>query len=37
MQELGQPPSEIVGELGAGSLPTLDPTAFNDPSQCVLM
>lgn len=36
MQDLGQPPADLVGDLGPGSmnLPTIDPTAFSDPNQC---
>lgn len=37
MQDLGQPPADLVGDLGGPgnlNLPTLDPAAFNDPNQC---
>ncbi|XP_058447295.1 peroxisomal biogenesis factor 19 [Malaya genurostris] len=36
MQDLGQPPADLVGDLGPGNLnlPTIDPTAFSDPNQC---
>uniref|UniRef100_A0A8D8G2L3 Peroxin-19 n=1 Tax=Culex pipiens TaxID=7175 RepID=A0A8D8G2L3_CULPI len=37
MQDLGQPPADLVGDLGAPgnlNLPTLDPAAFSDPNQC---
>lgn len=36
MQDLGQPPADLVGDMGpAGlNLPTIDPTAFSDPNQC---
>lgn len=36
MQDLGQPPADLVGDLGPGNLnlPTIDPTAFRDPNQC---
>lgn len=36
MQDLGQPPADLVGDLGPGNmnLPTIDPAAFSDPNQC---
>lgn len=36
MQDLGQPPADLVGDMGPGglNLPTIDPTAFSDPNQC---
>lgn len=37
MQDLGQPPADLVGDLGGPgnlNLPTLDPAAFSDPNQC---
>lgn len=37
MQDLGQPPADLVGDLGGPGnmgLPTLDPSAFSDPNQC---
>lgn len=36
MQDLGQPPADLVGDIGPGNLnlPTIDPAAFNDPNQC---
>lgn len=37
MQDLGQPPADLVGDLGGPgnmNLPTIDPTAFSDPNQC---
>ncbi|XP_055637662.1 peroxisomal biogenesis factor 19 [Toxorhynchites rutilus septentrionalis] len=36
MQDLGQPPADLVGDMGPGNLniPMIDPTAFNDPNQC---
>lgn len=36
MQDLGQPPADLVGDIGPGNmnLPTIDPTAFSDPNQC---
>ncbi|XP_058818926.1 peroxisomal biogenesis factor 19 [Topomyia yanbarensis] len=36
MQDLGQPPADLVGDLGPANLnlPTIDPTAFSDPNQC---
>lgn len=35
MQELGQPPADLVGDIiPASSMPTIDPAAFSDPSQC---
>lgn len=36
MQDLGQPPADLVGDLGPGNLnlPTIDPSAFSDPNQC---
>lgn len=36
MQDLGQPPIELVGDV-AGGIPQIDPAALNDPSQCSLM
>lgn len=36
MQDLGQPPADLVGDMGPGNmnLPTIDPSAFSDPNQC---
>ncbi|XP_053695006.1 peroxisomal biogenesis factor 19 [Sabethes cyaneus] len=36
MQDLGQPPADLVGDLGPGNLnlPTIDPSTFSDPNQC---
>ncbi|KFB38038.1 AGAP008804-PA-like protein [Anopheles sinensis] len=36
MQDLGQPPADLVGELGAGNLnlPTLDPSSFSEQNPC---
>lgn len=36
MQDLGQPPADLVGDIGPGNLnlPTIDPAAFSDPNQC---
>lgn len=38
MQELGQPPADLVGDAGAPGMPNLDAAALGtDPSQCSLM
>uniref|UniRef100_A0AAG5DSD9 Peroxin-19 n=1 Tax=Anopheles atroparvus TaxID=41427 RepID=A0AAG5DSD9_ANOAO len=36
MQDLGQPPAELVGELGPSNLnlPTLDPSSFSEQNPC---
>ncbi|XP_050078228.1 peroxisomal biogenesis factor 19 [Anopheles maculipalpis] len=36
MQDLGQPPTDLVGDLGPGNLnlPTLDPSSFGDQNPC---
>uniref|UniRef100_A0A182NT58 Peroxin-19 n=1 Tax=Anopheles dirus TaxID=7168 RepID=A0A182NT58_9DIPT len=36
MQDLGQPPADLVGDLGPGNLnlPTLDPSSFNEQNPC---
>ncbi|XP_049276861.1 peroxisomal biogenesis factor 19 [Anopheles funestus] len=36
MQDLGQPPTDLVGDLGTGNLnlPTLDPSSFNEQNPC---
>lgn len=37
MQDLGQPPADLVGDVGPPGMPTIDPSALNDPSQCCVM
>lgn len=36
MQDLGQPPTDLVGDLGPGNLnlPTLDPSSFGEQNPC---
>ncbi|XP_049536616.1 peroxisomal biogenesis factor 19 [Anopheles darlingi] len=36
MQDLGQPPTDLIGDLGPGNLnlPTLDPSSFNEQNPC---
>lgn len=36
MQDLGQPPADLVGDLGPGNLnlPKLDPSSFNEQNPC---
>lgn len=36
MQDLGQPPTDLVGDMGTNNLnlPNIDPAAFSDPNQC---
>lgn len=35
MQDLGQPPADLVGDIiPANNMPTIDPAAFSDPNQC---
>uniref|UniRef100_A0A182JZM0 Peroxin-19 n=1 Tax=Anopheles christyi TaxID=43041 RepID=A0A182JZM0_9DIPT len=36
MQDLGQPPADLVGDLGPGNLnlPTLDPSSFSEQNPC---
>lgn len=37
LHEYGQPPSDLIGDPTGGALPTFDPSALNDPSQCSVM
>jgi peroxin-19 len=38
IHDLGQPPSDLVGEVDGAGLPNFDPTAMGvDPAQCSLM